>query len=91
MTKHELIEMALKMTKVGISRKAAQAFVDAVFANVARAVRKGSRFHYPGFGTFQIRTRKARTGRHPRTGVEINIKASKTVGFKPSKEFKESL
>ena len=91
MTKHELIETVLKTTKLDISKKAAGTFLDAVFTSVARAVKKGSRFYYPGFGTFQVRTRKARTGRHPQTGAQIKIKASKTVGFKPSKEFKESL
>ena len=91
MTKHELVETVLKTTKLDISKKAANTFLDAVFTSVARAVKKNNRFHFPGFGTFQIRTRKARTGRHPQTGAQIKIKASKTVGFKPSKEFKESL
>lgn len=91
MTKHELIETVLKTTKLDMSKKAANSFLDAVFTSVARAVKKGNRFYYPGFGTFQIRNRKARTGRHPQTGATIKIKASKTVGFKPSKEFKESL
>jgi DNA-binding protein HU-beta len=91
MTKTELVETVLKNTKLPMTKKAANAFVDAVFTGVAKAVKKGSRFHFPGFGTFQIRTRKARTGRHPQTGAAIKIKASKTVAFKPSKEFKESL
>jgi DNA-binding protein HU-beta len=91
MTKAQLIETVLRHTRLTISKRAANNFVDAVFTSVAKAVKKGSRFHFPGFGTFNIRTRKARTGRHPQTGAAIKIKASKTVAFKPSKEFKESL
>ena len=44
-----------------------------------------------GFGTFNIATRKARTGVNPKTGEEIQIKSSKTVKFVPGKAFKELL
>ena len=43
------------------------------------------------FGTFTVRSRKARKGRNPQTGEEIKIKASKTVGFKPAPTLKTSL
>ena len=49
------------------------------------------RFSYPGFGTFLVRNRKARKGRNPQTGAEIQIKASKTVGFKPAPKLKNLL
>ena len=91
MTKAELLEEVLKNTKMEISKKAANAFMDAVFAGMVKAVKKGKRFYYPSFGTFTVRARKARIGRHPQTGAAIKIKASKTVAFKPSKEFKETL
>ena len=44
-----------------------------------------------GFGTFEVRKRAARSGRNPKTGETIKIKASKTVGFKPSSALKSSL
>ena len=44
-----------------------------------------------GFGTFKVSTRKARTGRNPKTGEAIKIAESKTVRFKPSKELKGKL
>ena len=91
MTKSELLEAVLKNTKMEISKKAANTFMDAVFSSLVTAVKKGKRFYYPGFGTFTVRTRKARSGRHPQTGATIKIKASKTVAFKPSKDFKEIL
>jgi len=44
-----------------------------------------------GFGTFSVRTRKARKGRNPQTGAVINIKASKTVKFTPGQDFKNAV
>ncbi len=62
-----------------------------MFEEIAKAIKKEKRFQMPGFGTFSVKTRKARTGRNPKTGEEIKIKASKTVGFKPAPTLKEKL
>ena len=62
--------------------------VDALFKTIGKSIKKEGRFAYPGFGTWTVRSRKARKGRNPQTGAEIKIKASKTVGFKPSKELR---
>ena len=92
MTKAELIDAVLKEVKsADITKKAGGELVDAVFAQVKKALRKDKKLSYPDFGTFTVRMRKARTGRNPQTGEEIKIKASKTVGFKPAPSFKNSL
>ena len=92
MTKAELIEAVLKSAKgVELSKKAAGEILDGAFDEVKKAIRKDKRFSYPDFGTFSVKSRKARTGRNPQTGETIKIKASKTVGFKPAPSFKESL
>lgn len=91
MTKADLIEAVLKSTKAEISKAKAGELVDAAFDSVAKAIKKDGRFSYPNFGTFTVRKRKARIGRNPKTGEAIKIKASKTVGFKPTPKFKESL
>ena len=65
--------------------------VDATFDSIAKAIRKSKRFQVPGFGTFTVRSRKARKGRNPQTGAVINIKASRSVGFKPAPVFKKGL
>jgi DNA-binding protein HU-beta len=52
--------------------------------SIGKALKKGERVSFPGFGTFTIAQRQARTGRNPRTGAAINIKAKKVVKFKPS-------
>ena len=70
--------------------KAAQA-VDAVFAEIVRALNGGQEVRLPGFGSFGVSERKATTGRNPQTGVEIKIPPSRSVRFKPSKGLKDTV
>ena len=91
MTKQELVDQVAKKKDWGLTKKATGEVVDAVFASIRKAVKKERRFSYPGFGTWTVRTRKARNGRNPQTGQTIRIKASKTVGFRPAKDFKSKL
>ena len=89
MTKGELIDAVAK--SANISKVAAGEALDATFESIAKAIKKSKRFQVPGFGTFTVRTRKARKGRNPQTGAAINIKASRTVGFKPAPVLKKGL
>jgi len=89
MTKGELVEAVAKAA--GINKKAAGEAVDATFEGICRAIKKSKRFQVPGFGTFTVRSRKAREGRNPQTGDVISIKASRTVGFKPAPTLKKGL
>ncbi|MCB0327717.1 MAG: HU family DNA-binding protein [Bdellovibrionales bacterium] len=89
MTKAELIEKVTTTVKHrDLSKAAVNEVADAIFNNLSKGIKKDKRFTYPGFGTWTVRTRKARKGRNPQTGAVINIPASKTVGFRPSPEFK---
>ncbi len=89
MTKGDLVEAVAKAA--GINKRTAGEAVDATFEGIARAIRKNRRFQVPGFGTFTVRSRKARAGRDPQTGDVIAIKASRTVGFKPAPTLKKGL
>jgi DNA-binding protein HU-beta len=89
MTKDDLVNAVAKATK--LSKRAAGGAVNSTFENLARAIRKDKRFQVPGFGTFSVRSRKARKGRNPQTGDVISIKASRTVGFKPAPVLKKGL
>lgn len=89
MTKAELIEAVAESAK--ISKLAAGEAVDATFDGIARAIRKNKRFQVPGFGTFTVRSRKARKGINPQTGDVMSIKASRTVGFKAAPVLKKGL
>ncbi|NKE72818.1 HU family DNA-binding protein [Candidatus Manganitrophus noduliformans] len=90
MTKGELIE-SIRKSSNGLSRKAAEEVVGAVFSTLSKTLKKEGRVAYPGFGVFTVKKRKARKGRNPKTGEAITIKASKTVGFKPAPSLKKSL
>ena len=89
MTKAELIEAVANSAK--ISKLAAGDAVDATFESIAKAIKKSKRFQVPGFGTFTVRSRKARQGRNPQTGAAINIRASRTVGFRAAPVLKKGL
>ncbi|MBI5524981.1 MAG: HU family DNA-binding protein [Deltaproteobacteria bacterium] len=92
MTKADLVELILKHEAFsGMSKRAANVMLDVVFDNLSKAIKKDKRFTFPGFGTFTVRKRSARTGRNPKTGVEIKIPAGKTVLFKPAPAFKDFL
>ena len=92
MNKAELIDLIMADKKSGFdSKAAAERAVNAVVDAVAHGIKKDRKVQIVGFGTFSVRDRKARIGRNPQTGQEIKIKASKTVGFKPGKQLKDSL
>ena len=91
MTKAELIEKLHKKTDDTMTKKAVGDLLDNLFEQMAVTIKKEKRFSYTGFGTFVVRTRKARKGRNPQTGEVIKIKASKSVGFRPAKALKDRL
>ena len=85
MNKQDLIEAVLKDGSAGETKAAVERAVNAVLDGVKRGLKKDGTVQLIGFGSFQVKHRKARTGRNPQTGEKIKIKASKTVGFKPGK------
>ena len=89
MTKADLINSVAKAAK--LSKRAAGDAVNSTFASLARGIKKDKRVQVPGLGTFSVRSRKGRKGRNPQTGAVINIKASRTVGFRPAPGLKKGL
>jgi DNA-binding protein HU-beta len=88
MNKGDLIN---EVAKVVGTKKEAQAAVDCVFSSITKELKKGDTVTLVGFGTFKVTKRKARKGRNPQTGEEINIKASKAPKFTPGKSLKEAV
>lgn len=89
MNKSELIEsiaQSADMTKTDATR-ALEATVD----TIKKALKKGDTVALVGFGTFSVGKRAARTGRNPRTGEEIKIKAAKVPKFSAGKGLKDAL
>lgn len=89
MNKSELIERIAD--QAGISKTAAGAALDAATEAIKATLKKGGAVTLVGFGAFTVSKRAARTGRNPKTGEAIKIKASKAPKFTPGKAFKDAL
>jgi DNA-binding protein HU-beta len=76
MNKAELV--ALIADKVDLTKKATEEVINLVFDTISETLETGEKVVISGFGTFEIRSRVARTGRNPRTGADIDIPAQKT-------------
>ena len=88
MNKGDLVN---KVSEVLNSKKEAQAAVDCVFETITEALSKNDSVTLVGFGTFKTAERKARKGRNPQTGKEINIPSRNVPKFVPGKALKESV
>ena len=88
MNKGDLVN---EVAKVVSSKKEAQAAVDCVLTTITDALTKDDTVTLVGFGTFKAVERKARKGRNPQTGEEINIDARKVPKFVPGKALKDAL
>ncbi|MDP2682169.1 MAG: HU family DNA-binding protein [Deltaproteobacteria bacterium] len=89
MTKGELVDAiagAAEITKVA-AEKAVNAFTE----TVTKSLKKGDTVSLVGFGAFSVSKRKARKGRNPQTGKEINIPAAKVPKFKAGKGLKDAV
>lgn len=84
MNKAELIDAIA--SKADLTKVAAKAALDAFTEVVAKSLKKGDKIALVGFGTFSVSQRSARTGRNPRTGEPIKIKAKKVAKFKAGSE-----
>lgn len=77
--------------KTGMTKKDVEKVVNAFLGTVEGTLKDGNKVQLVGFGTFEVRERKARKGRNPQTGQEINIPATKVPAFKAGKALKNSV
>ena len=89
MNKQELIGAVADVT--GLSRTEASRAVETVFDIIGDTLKRGDEVRLVGFGTFTVTKRKASTGRNPRTGEPMAIKASAQPKFKAGKGLKDSV
>lgn len=89
MNKTELIEHIAN--NADMPKAAAARALEATIDAVKKTLKKGGTVSLVGFGTFAVGKRAARTGRNPRTGAAINIKAAKVPKFRPGKALKDAL
>ncbi len=89
MNKSELIDAIA--ASADISKAAAGRALDGAMEAIKKALKKGDMVTLVGFGTFYVGKRAARTGRNPRTGAAIKIKAAKVPKFRAGKALKDSV
>jgi DNA-binding protein HU-beta len=89
MTKTELVSFIAE--KIGITKTAANKFVDAFIDGVSGVLRQGGKLVLPGFGTFYVGSRGVRSGRNPQTGKTITIPAAKVPRFRAGKKLKDDV
>ena len=87
MKKKDLVESISK--QCDISKTTATDAIDIIFQSISDAINNDEKVDIKGFGSFNISDRKARKGRNPHTGEEIEIKASRVPTFKASKSLKD--
>jgi DNA-binding protein HU-beta len=87
--KSELIEHIAR--QADISKAAATRALEAMIGGVKSTLKKNNSVSLVGFGTFTVGKRAARSGRNPRTGATIKIKAAKVPKFRPGKALKDAV
>jgi len=89
MNKQELIAVVADQT--GMARADTARVVEGLLETITVQLKKGGEVRLVGFGNFSVSRRKASTGRNPRTGEPMNIKATSQPKFRPGKVLKDSV
>ena len=89
MTKVDIVSSVYE--KVGFSKKEAMRVVETIFDILKEALERGEKVKISGFGNFMVRNKRARRGRNPQTGDDIEISSRKILTFKPSQVLKNEL
>ena len=89
MNKSDLIQAVAE--KSGLTKKESSSAVVAIINGISDSLAKGENVQLVGFGTFEVRSRKAREGRNPATGETIKIEALKVPAFKAGKALKDKV
>ncbi len=89
MTKAEIVDQVYE--KVGFSKKESAEIVDMVFEIIKETLERSENIKISGFGSFVLRQKRARRGRNPQTGAEIEIDPRKVLTFKPSLVLKKAI
>ncbi len=89
MTKANLVDVVA--TRADIPRKQANDVVQVIFDAIIAALHKDEKVELRGFGSFRVRRRRARIGRNPKTGEQVQVPPKRIPYFKPGKHLREEL
>lgn len=86
LTKADLAEMLFD--ELGLNKREAKEIVEMFYSEISSALENNDQVKISGFGNFDLRDKKSRPGRNPKTGEEIPISARRVVTFKPGQKLK---
>ncbi len=86
LTKADLAEMLFD--DLGLNKREAREIVEMFYAEIIEALEKNDNVKISGFGNFELRDKKSRPGRNPKTGEEVAISARRVVTFKPGQKLR---
>ncbi len=89
LTKADLVEHLHEV--MGLNKREAKDLIEAFFEQIAAALQGGKHVKISGFGNFELRDKKERPGRNPKTGEEVAVSARRVVTFKPSQKLKSKV
>lgn len=90
MTKSDLVVVLSEKIRT-LSKTEVEVVVDSLFHKMADALKKGHRIELRGFGTFEVRQRRAREGRNPKTGITVHVKQRRVPFFRVGKELRQRI
>jgi len=88
LNKSDLIEILTKKLP-NLAGRDVEVIVNTIFESMTDSLRQGDRIEIRGFGSFEVRTRKPRIGRNPKTGMSVEVGERKVPFFKVGKELRE--
>ena len=86
LTKADLAEMLFD--ELGLNKREAREIVEMFYTEISEALEKNDNVKISGFGNFELREKKSRPGRNPKTGEEVAISARRVVTFKPGQKLR---
>ena len=86
LTKADLAEMLFE--ELGLNKREAKEIVEMFYSEICTALGSNDQVKLSGFGNFELRDKKSRPGRNPKTGEEIPISARRVVTFKSGQKLK---
>ena len=89
LTKADMAERLYE--ELGLNKREAKEMVEAFFNEISEALSQNEQVKLSGFGNFDIRDKRQRPGRNPKTGEEIPISARRVVTFRPGQKLKQKV
>ncbi len=87
LTKADLAEMLFE--ELGLNKREAREIVEMFYVEISEALEKNDNVKISGFGNFELKDKKSRPGRNPKTGEEVDISARRVVTFKPGQKLRD--